>query len=341
MLGRGEHDRLHHVDVAQQRVEQAVLVVHVIGKQQALLDLGFLLRRGCNFNALRVVGQFARQVADHAVERGREQQRLALGRATRGDGFDVVDKAHVEHAVGLVQHQHFQAREVDLAALQVVDQAAGGRHHHIDRLRQALQLQAVGRAADQAGGAEAAQLLAIGHGGFLDLQREFARRSQHQHARTHALDRRLGLQTLDRRQQKRRRLAAAGIRRHQQIAPGQRRGNRLRLDRGGVFVARSLHGFKDEGVKPQFGKAHGKPFSVRASAQVRPASGIRQTGHKIRTGNNGVRRIDPRTPGTGRVDHIGANHKTCHGRCKPTGRTKERSKTMGLCEQSRGTAVTT
>jgi hypothetical protein len=34
---------------------------------------------------------------------------------------------------------------------------------------------------------------------------------------------------------------------------------------------------------------------------------------------------------TGRVDHIGANHKTCRDPLKKTaGGTKERSKTMGL-----------
>jgi hypothetical protein len=51
-----------------------------------------------------------------------------------------------------------------------------------------------------------------------------------------------------------------------------------------------------------------------------------QTGQKLRTGNK--QRLKKRP--TGRVDHIGANHKTCHCRAQEPGGTKERSKTMGL-----------
>src|SRR3569623_1852017 len=57
-------------------------------------------------------------------------------------------------------------------------------------------------------------------------------------------------------------------------------------------------------------------------SDLRPAH--RQTGHKIRTGKK--QRLEWVIPGRppGRVDHIGANHKTCHCRLqKITGGTKE------------------
>ena len=38
---------------------------------------------------------------------------------------DVVDEAHGEHAIGLVEDQHVDAREVDGALLRVVEQTAG------------------------------------------------------------------------------------------------------------------------------------------------------------------------------------------------------------------------
>ena len=255
-LGRSKHDGLGHLHSAQQGVEQTIFVIHVVSKQQTLLDLGFLHGHSRNFNALCVTRQFACQVAHHAVERRREQQGLTLFRAACGNRLDVIDKAHVQHAVGFIQHQHFQAREINLAALQMVNQAAGGSHHHINRLAQTLELQAIRRATHQTGGAKAAHVLAIGHGSFFNLQRQFAGRRQHQHARAHALAGRFGQQALDRRQQERCGLAAAGIRRHQQVAAGQRGRNRLHLNRCGVFVASGQNGFKDKGVKTQFGKAH-------------------------------------------------------------------------------------
>jgi len=208
----------------------------------------------------------------------------------------------------------------------VVDQAARRGDNDIHWLRQALQLKAIRRAADQAGGAETTHVIAVFHRGFFNLQREFARRGQHQHARAHAFDRGLGQQTLDRRQQERRRLAAASIRRHQQVTAGQRGGNRLHLNGGGVFVARGQYGFKDKGSRPSSEKLMANLFSVRSNAQTNLRPVQNQTGHKIRTG---YKRRHGRP--TGRVDHIGANHKTCHCRFENiTGGTKERSKTMGL-----------
>jgi hypothetical protein len=80
-------------------------------------------------------------------------------RAIRGRGddlFDVVDEAHVEHAVGFVQHQDFQLREVDLARLHVVDQAARGRDQDFRILGQQLHLLRVRHAAQDRHGADAA-----------------------------------------------------------------------------------------------------------------------------------------------------------------------------------------
>jgi hypothetical protein len=52
------------------------------------------------------------------------------------DALDVVDEAHVEHAVGLVEHQRLHPGEVDTAAVELVDQAAGGRHQDLVGLGQ-------------------------------------------------------------------------------------------------------------------------------------------------------------------------------------------------------------
>jgi hypothetical protein len=60
-----------------------------------------------------------------AVERGGEEQRLALGRALGHDAVDGGLEAHVEHAVGLVEDEDRHAVERQVAALEEVLQAAG------------------------------------------------------------------------------------------------------------------------------------------------------------------------------------------------------------------------
>src|SRR3546814_11237360 len=55
-----------------------------------------------------------------------EQQRLALLRHPVDDALDRRQEAHVEHAVGFVEHQYLDRVELGAAALEVVDQAAGG-----------------------------------------------------------------------------------------------------------------------------------------------------------------------------------------------------------------------
>ena len=107
---------------------QAVGVGHLI---KALLDQKLIgLGRG-DFYALRAAHELVGQLLDSFWVSGREQQGLALGRALLGHLHDVVKKAHVQHAVGFVQHQGVQAFQRQVAALQVVHDAAGRAHHHM------------------------------------------------------------------------------------------------------------------------------------------------------------------------------------------------------------------
>ena len=63
---------------------------------------------------------------------GREEQGLAREGQQLADALDVGDEAHVEHAVGLVDHQHLDAGEQQLAALEMVEQAARRGDQHVD-----------------------------------------------------------------------------------------------------------------------------------------------------------------------------------------------------------------
>ena len=89
------------------------------------------------------------------------------------DAFDVGNEAHVQHAVGFVDDQQFDAGEQQPAALGVVEQPAGRRDQDVDAAGQFGVLVAERDAADQErdveflAGAVFVELL-------LDLGREFA-----------------------------------------------------------------------------------------------------------------------------------------------------------------------
>ena len=58
-------------------------------------------------------------------DRGAEQQRLPLLRAAAEDFFDVGTEADVEHAIGFVEHDDLNRSQVERAAADEIDHAAG------------------------------------------------------------------------------------------------------------------------------------------------------------------------------------------------------------------------
>ena len=47
------------------------------------------------------------------------------------DLHDIVDKAHVEHAIGLIEHEEAATREVEVAHLEMTEQSTRGGDEHI------------------------------------------------------------------------------------------------------------------------------------------------------------------------------------------------------------------
>ena len=87
--------------------------------------------------------------------RRREEQRLPGEGHQLEDALDVGDEAHVEHAVGLVDHHDVDAGQHQLAALEMVEQPAGRCDQHINAAREQRILIAEGHAADQQGDGQA------------------------------------------------------------------------------------------------------------------------------------------------------------------------------------------
>ena len=85
-------------------------------------------------------------------------------------------EAHVEHAVGLVQHEHAHVVQMDGLLLHEVDEAPGRGDEHVDAMPQPLDLRLIGQAAHHG---EDAVMRGHGDGGayFADLLGQFACRA--------------------------------------------------------------------------------------------------------------------------------------------------------------------
>ena len=160
-----------------------------------------------------------RQRNDRLRHRRREEQGApALGRGIE-DFLKLVAEAHVEHLVGFVENDRGQPGQIERTALEMVAQAAGRADHDMRAMRKLAPLARRIHAADtgrdpRAGlGIEPLQLTR-------DLQRQFARRRDHQGARQAWPRQLIALEQLRRdRHTEGDGLAGAGLRGDDQIAP--------------------------------------------------------------------------------------------------------------------------
>ncbi len=166
-----------------------------------------------------------------------KSKRLAIGRSGRDDLLDGGQKAHVEHAVGLVQNQDANIAQIDQIAAHKIRQPAGCRDQHLRAVTNGPQLRILAQAADGDGGANAGAGRHFDER-VVDLHGELARGAQDNGTDAGGC----GLlgelaNNLEDRQDKRERLAGAGLRGGDQVASGQRRLNGLSLDGGGLDKA--------------------------------------------------------------------------------------------------------
>ena len=247
-LGGGEDDRLGQFAVGQMMGQQAMLMADVIRLVNTLADGGVTLVIRRQLHPLRVSQQLLGDRQDLAFQGGGKQQGLTAGRRRRGDELDGIDKAHIQHAIGLVQHQHFQAGEIHAAPLHMIHQAPGGRHQQIQRLLQQTHLRRIRHAAHHAAVGDlavAAELADI----VVDLHGQFPGRGQYQHPRPVAAHRRRGGQALQGRQDEGGGLTRARLGRGHQIATRQDQGNGLALYGGGLAVTGGFDGLQQIGIQ--------------------------------------------------------------------------------------------
>src|SRR5436190_323410 len=122
--------RFGRTDEAAQRV--TLLVPLAAGLDEPLRGGGDRGGRTRNLDLHRVVQELLGDAPDLRRHGGGEEQRLAGERNELADALDVGDETHVEHAVGLVDHQQLDSGEQQPPTLEMVEQAAGRSDEDID-----------------------------------------------------------------------------------------------------------------------------------------------------------------------------------------------------------------
>jgi len=176
--------------------------------------------------------QFARKRCSIAAQSRREEQGLTLGKAV-DDASHVGQKAHVEHAVRLVQHQKIYIREPRFALVEQIYQTAWSGDDDLGAAAESLDL---GTHSDAAVDRRYANFGV--HGQFAqvhgDLLRQLSGGCQDEDS---SLAQRLGEQPLKRREAECGRFSATGLGGSQDVAAGKGRRYRQALNRGCLGVA--------------------------------------------------------------------------------------------------------
>ena len=85
--------------------------------------------------------------------------------------FDIIDEAHAQHFISLVQHQGAKTGEIEGALTHVVHHPAGGAHHDLNAAFELMDLVAEISAAVDRQGAYTGKVAGIAVKGICYLQR--------------------------------------------------------------------------------------------------------------------------------------------------------------------------
>ena len=151
-----------------QHVDQDCRLRGAVDTNNALL-YAFNRRGDRRYRDLDRVAQHARgKFCDGARHGRRKHQHLPLDRKLGDYLTDIVDKAHVEHPVGLVENEAFDLAQSKRIALDEIKQPAGRCDKNIDTVKQRANLSAHRYAADRQRGSQA-QMTAVCANAIEDL----------------------------------------------------------------------------------------------------------------------------------------------------------------------------
>ncbi len=206
--------------------------------------------RGASIDRRRVTQQVVRQASDGRREGGAEEQRLARLRQLLEDALDVVDEAHVQHAVGLVEDQDLDRAQVDGPLSHVVQQASWRSHDDLRPLVQRAHLPVHAYAPVDGDRADGLAATVRAHA-LLHLQGQLARGHHDEGAHLALTGFAAGPQPVEHGQHESGRLAGAGLGAGQQVATAEDDGDGLGLDGRRLGVALLADGAQGLGSQPK------------------------------------------------------------------------------------------
>ena len=294
-FGAGEHQDLAPV-VFLNDVQQHVFFLAASHGVDHLRDALHRGVAGRDLDALGVLEQVGRQFADLVAEGGREQQALLVFGHQGQHFFHVMDEAHVQHAVGFVEHQNFDAGQVQEALALQVEQTAGCGHQNVHAAFDLADLRVHAHAAKNHGGVEL-QVFAIVTHRLFDLGGQFAGGCQHQSADGFAAKtvfaRLTQAQLVQHGQGKRGGFACAGLGASQQVLSSQNGRNGLGLDGGRGVIAELAHSLHEGRSQIQFFKVHfyRAPCPARVSAHSTAVGSVQCWPIVLKVGMENRRRL--------------------------------------------------
>ena len=211
-----------------------------------LTDLGHGHLLAGDRDPLRLA-QIARgEIDDARGHGGREEGSLAVDGGLRQDPLDVLDKAHVEHFIGLIEDEEAHIVKKERATAHVVHDPAGRTDDDLGPALQTSELPLVWLAAVDGQGLDVL-VAPVAVDGFRHLDGQLPRRRQNQrlHGPLLRIDR------LDDGQAKRGGLAGAGLSLCDDVPAGEKGRDGRGLNRRRLFVPDVFDGFQQGTVKPE------------------------------------------------------------------------------------------
>ena len=136
-----------------------------------------------DLDELRILPVALDDAADRGIHRRGEEEGLPFLGESAEEAFHLIGEAHVEHAVGLVEHGDANVGKIQGASLDMVDETTGRAHDDLHPLMQGADLAVDRSASVDRDGAESrepgTEALDLG----ADLHRELTRRADHEHLR--------------------------------------------------------------------------------------------------------------------------------------------------------------
>ncbi len=147
VLGAREDDGTADALFVDELYEQAAFV-RLLHEEHVLLDAvrGDLF--GADVHRHRAVQHLGHDVVNRSGHGCAEQQILSLVRHHSNHALDVVDEAHVEHAVGLVKHEVFDITEIDVTLLLQIEESTWCGHEDVDAAAKGIDLRTLPHTAE-------------------------------------------------------------------------------------------------------------------------------------------------------------------------------------------------